>query len=574
MAESLRENALARPEIRLRLWPAVLVVILHAAIACGAYLFGSTAIHGFIGIGAAPILASLLLMIWWLAASRAPWRDRVAGVVLFLMANAAIGLSSQYPFGFMLLAFATPAMTTGAVLLLVITRGIRWPVRRWIIVALFAGCVVLFSLMRANGVSGNMVPVVSWRWTPTAEERSAGLLRQEVHGTAVLPAEAGPGDWPGFRGPKRDGCVTGVTFSVDPAVPPRELWRRPVGVAWSSFAAVGDYIFTQEQRGPGEYVTCYRADTGEPVWVNETPAFHEDPMGSGPRATPTFDRGRLYTFGATGVAQCLDAATGATVWRRDVCADTGAGVPQWGFSASPLVVGERVIVLTGGAEGKSVIAYDRNSGEIAWCAGRKSSGYASAHFAVIGEVPQVLATGSFGIESLVPETGAPLWEHAWPTKSNPRCVQPLLSGDGLIMIGTTSPTGSRLIEVRREQDRWTASERWTTKWYRPYFNDSVERDGYCYGFDGERLACVDLSTGKLKWTGERCGGQVMLVADMNLLLVLTETGEVLFADAAPDAYVERGRFQALSGKTWNHPVIAHGRVIVRNAEEAACFELK
>jgi outer membrane protein assembly factor BamB len=367
--------------------------------------------------------------------------------------------------------------------------------------------------------------------------------------------------------------VTNAKFSTDWSTRPRELWRRKIGPAWSSFAAVGDYLFTQEQRGEEELVTCYRAGTGEDVWTNRVQARFEDMMGLGPRATPSFDQGKLYVQGATGVLQCLDASTGNTVWKRDIAADTDTKTPMYGFASSPLVLGELVIGISSGGEGKSLVAYNRASGDVAWLAGHGGSGYSSPQVALLAETPQVLMVSDFGLQSFTPETGAPLWEHPWKVNTNPRCIQPLVVDSDSILLGTTGVLGSRLLRIQKEDASWNVSEEWTTKNFRPYFNDCVLHKGYCYGFDGDRIVCIDVKSAERRWRGNRCGGQLVLISDMDMLLILTEAGDVVLIPATPERFSETARFKALSGKTWNHPVVAHGKLFVRNSEEAACFEL-
>ncbi len=567
-----RKNSPPDLGIRLRIWPAAFIVLAYLAVAYGFSRLGSTNIQSFIELVIVPLAAALLLVIWWLAASRAPWLDRLAGLVLLILANVWV-VFTQERNGAMLLAYAIPTMTTGMVALLVLTYRLRWSTQRWIIIIFLVACAGVFTAMRVDTIGGNLAPIASWRWTPTEAERSTALARPATQATAVLPAQAGPDDWPSFRGPARDSRVVGTTFSTDWRKPPRELWRRKVGPGWSSFIAVGDYVFTQEQSGEEELVTCYSAATGEPFWVNRIKGRFEDTMGLGPRATPTFDQGKLYTQGGAGALQCLDASTGNTIWKRDLAADAETKVPGYGFSSSPLVVGDLVIEFSGGGDGKNVVAYNHATGDVVWCAGHRGDAYTSPHLASIDGVSQVLMIGDFGLQSFVPETGAPLWEHLWKVKTNPRCVQPLIVDSNLVMLGSTGTTGSRLLRIQKQETSWNIKEEWTSKKFRPYFNDCVMHKGDAYGFDGDRLVCVDMKVGERRWEGQRYGGQLLLFPEMDTLLVLSEAGEVVLVRAIPEQFTEMARFKAINGKTWNHPTVAHGKLFVRNADEAACFEL-
>ena len=271
--------------------------------------------------------------------------------------------------------------------------------------------------------------------------------------------------------------------------------------------------------------------------------------------------------------QCLDAATGETLWESNVSDDTGAKLPQWGFASSPLVTDDKVVVFTGASGGKSVIAYDRATGEEAWTSGDGSHGYCSGQLAELGGVPQILMNSNYGIQSYNPETGDLLWEHPWDLGTFARIVQPLLPGNDTVFVGSGFGDGSRLLKVSQEGDVWNVAEEWTTKRFRPYFNDCVAHEGFLYGYDGNRIICVDTATGEQRWKGERVGGQVLLLPDMDIILNITEKGEVVLFKASPDAYTEVARYQALEGKTWNHPVIAHGNLYVRNSEEAVCLKL-
>ena len=557
--------------IRLRVLPAIVIVAIHAA-ALAITLSLPTVIGNAIGIVGMPVLTALLLVVWWLAFSRVPWRDRFAGVALFV-ASAAWIVVTQPQYKERILSAALPALTTGIVLVLAATMRSGWPAQRTKAFLYIVACSLFFPMLRIDEVGGNLWPIMSWRWSATSDELAGGA--ENPGGKAVVSAQPGPLDWPAFRGPARDGVLHGVTIATNwNEQPPKELWRKRVGLGFSSFAAVGDYVFTQEQRKDREVVVCYKGGTGEEVWVNALDVRFDEAVGSGPRATPTFDNGKLYTQGATGMLQCLDAATGEALWKTDVGADTGASTPQWGFSGSPLVTDKHVVIFTGGAEGQAVIAYDKTSGTKAWCGGAHAGGYSSAHLAAIGGAPQIVVTSGFGVQAFEPASGALLWQNEWRTKMNPRVVQPMVvDGGRAVLVGTAEGKGTRYIEVGQTDTGWTAKEKWTSREFRPYFNDYVLHRGYCYGFDGDMFVCIDAATGKRRWKGPKYGGQVLLVENSDVLIVLSEKGEVVAVRAEPSAFEELAKFQAIEGKTWNHPVIANGRLFVRNAEEAACYAL-
>jgi outer membrane protein assembly factor BamB len=303
---------------------------------------------------------------------------------------------------------------------------------------------------------------------------------------------------------------------------------------------------------------------------------------------------------------CLDAATGRKIWSRDISVDAATKPPQWGFSSSPLIVGERVIVFAGKsamdteskstgiftkeprpasdkpAEGKKdpgptagTIAYDAQTGEPRWAAGQGRHSYSSAQLAKFGDVPQVLMISDYGLEAFEPASGQLLWEHEWNLQDIFRVCQPTLVGPNQILLGTGMGFGTRLIEVTQPDGKWQATEKWTTKDLKPYFNDSVVRDGHVYGYDGALLACIDLETGKKKWKKGRYGyGQILQVGDEGLIIIVSEQGELALAEATPADLKELVKFPAINGKTWNHPVLAAGKLLVRNGEEMACFDLE
>jgi len=379
-------------------------------------------------------------------------------------------------------------------------------------------------------------------------------------------------EWPGFRGPDRDGIIHGVRIETNWAKsPPIELWRRAIGPGWSSFAVSGDLFYTQEQRGDYEVVDSYKMSTGEPMWRHrDAVRFWESNAGAGPRATPTLNNGRVYTFGATGILNALDASNGALVWSRNVASDADKKVPGWGFASSPLVFGDVVIVAPSG----KLVGYDIATGKPRWFGPAHGGSYSSPQLAKIGGVAQILMLSGVGVTSVEPASGTLLWEHAWPGVT---IVQPALLDGGDILISTGGAAGGlgvRRLAVAHRAGGWTVEQRWTSAGLKPYFNDLVVHKGNVYGFDGSILACIGLEDGKRKWKDGRYGnGQLVLLREQDTLLVLSEEGELVLIGAVPDEFRELARFPAIKGKTWNHPVLVGDVLLVRNAQEMAAFRL-
>ena len=355
--------------------------------------------------------------------------------------------------------------------------------------------------------------------------------------------------------------------------PPVEIWRKPIGPGWSSFAVRGNLVYTQEQRGNDEDVSCYSLTSGKLVWRHRDAArFWESNGGAGPRGTPTVHNHRVYTLGATGIVNALDADNGAVVWTRNAADDTGAKQPGWGFAGSPLVVGDLVIVAASGR----LAGYEAATGKPRWTRATGGGGYSSPQRATIDGVDQVVLLSGGGATGVAPADGAVLWKHTW--ESGVSIVQPAFADNGDVLLSgvdTMGGIGVRRVAVTHRSAGWTAEERWSSRGLKPYFNDFVVHKGQAYGFDGNILACIDLTDGTRKWKGGRYGnGQLVLLPEQDLLLVLSEEGELALVKATPDQFTEVAHGPAvLEGKTWNHPAMAGDVLLVRNDHEMAAFRL-
>ena len=577
--DSSANSARVRP---LRTWPAMLLVALMLLMRFGpAYLEGGLSTYWMIAVFG-PLICCLLLVIWWVAASGATWKERLIGtlgvvgsiiVTLKLVDPSMRGPGTTYltlPMGMVLFALGAtmlrkrrPAIRTGLALLLA-----------------FAGF-GFSALLRNEGMTGNYALDTHWRWSQTPEalmlsvRKGQAVAKPDLLDSGKLgPALANP-EWPGFRGADRAARSRGPQISTNwTTLPPRQLWKIPVGPAWSSFAVAGRLLFTQEQRGPKETVVCYDGDTGHEVWSQQIEARFDDPLGGpGPRATPTIANGGLFVTGATGMFQRLNPATGEVVWKQDLTTVARRKPPMWGFSASPLITGTLAIVYAGGPDGKGVLAFDAASGTLRWSAAAGSDSYSSPQLNTIHGEELVLMLSDEGLVFLDPANGKERLNYGWKFKPY-RALQPCVIGNDTILLPTGMNAGTRAIRIAKTNDQLTAQELWTSRNLKPDFNDIVSHQGYAYGPDGGVFTCIDLKTGERKWKGGRYGkGQVLLLENSGLLLIAAEQGQVVLLRADPNEHAEVASFKALDGKTWNHLVVVGDRLYVRNSQEAAGYQL-
>lgn len=394
--------------------------------------------------------------------------------------------------------------------------------------------------------------------------------------TATTAAAAASAYWTDFRGPHRDGHYRQQPIVTNwPSGGLKPAWKQPIGGGYASFVIARGRAFTIEQRGGEEVVAAYDVATGRELWTNRWRAKFEEMMGGdGPRATPTWHDGRVFALGGLGELRCLDEATGQTVWRTNILQDAGATNLQWGMAASPLVVDNTVVVLPGGSNNSSVVAYDRATGKRAWSAHSDQQAYSSPMLVTLGGVRQILVFSATRLMGITPERGELLWEFPWKTQPEVNASQPLLIGDNRVFVSTGYGTGAAVVELTKGADgRLTPREVWRNIRMKNQFTSSLLHDGFIYGLDESILACVDAATGDLRWKGGRYGyGQTMLAGGH--VIVVAENGDLALVRATPERHEEVVRFPVLEDKTWNHPAIADGYLLVRNGTEMAAFDLR
>jgi outer membrane protein assembly factor BamB len=576
----------SRSELLPRVWPALVLVAAYWVFRLVLPWLQLPIYAGFFSMVGAAGLLVLLFFAWWLLSLRIRLKERLLALVMVAVgAFLAQALSDPSIGWFSVLIIGLPIIVSLWSLWFLVARRRSVAIQRWGLLAILALVWGPMTIARNDGIDGSQRSTVHWRWSPKAEElflaeRNKSLGSSPSDATKSSDKQVSlkltPGDWPGFRGAERDGTLRGVQFATDwEANPPKLVWRQRVGPGWSSFTVIGDRVFTQEQRGDVEAVVCLSTADGTEIWSHQDKArFWDMVAGAGPRATPSFDGGQIFTLGATGILSSFDAATGRVHWSRNIVDDSAAPLPMWGFSSSPLVADGMVIVYSGGAGDKGLLAYHADSGKLAWTAATGPISYSSPQLLKVDGETHVLLLSDEGLRAVRPTTGTTTWEYTASAPNIWRAVQPRSVGDRQVIIGSED-LGLVLLDLARDGQAWTAKPHWTSKAMRPAYNDFVLQDGFLYGFDGGIFCCTDVDAGKRRWKAGRYGhGQVLLVADQRLLVVLSETGEVVLVRATPEKHQEVGRLQAIQGKTWNHPVIAHGCLYVRNDEEMACYRLQ
>lgn len=494
------------------------------------------------------------------------WADALEPMTQFYLGSATI--------------LGTPLLL---ILWLLFLSGLPWMQR---ILYLMAGSLAVVGLifgltkvLRVDGaLGGSGIPRLRWIWTPSHEVSLADLRVES--GDQVEIESIKETDYPQFLGRDRDGVARGVRLARNwKSQPPKELWRKEIGLGWSAFAVAGDFAITQEQRENKELVVCYELKTGKVRWTHAQEArFVDKQGGDGPRATPTIVNSRVYTLGGTGILDCIDGASGKNLWSRDTLADYQLPNLIWGKACSPLVFEDKVIV-TGGQVKKgqekrdSLLAYDRETGEPLWHVGEDDASYASPALATLGGKKQILSVNAQSVTGHDPQDGKVLWTFGWPGEMA-KASQPVpLPGDR-VFLSAGYKLGCVLLHVTCGSDgQWAAEPRWVGRNKMcTQFSNVLIAHNCAFGLDCRELACFDLETGQRKWKGKTYQfGQVMLVGD--LIVVQAEDGDVALVEANPNEFREVARMPALHDKTWNNPVLSGPYLLVRNDKEAVCYQV-
>ena len=373
-------------------------------------------------------------------------------------------------------------------------------------------------------------------------------------------------DWPRFRGSDQNGISkeTGLNAKALEGGA-KILWKANVGTGFSSITIANGRAYSMGNANATDTVWCLDANTGKEIWKHSY-AEELDPnlYEGGPNATPTVDGECVFTLSKTGKALCLDAAKGTVVWEKDLAKEVGAKKPDWGFSSAPLVEGDNVIYNIGSAG----TALKKKTGVVAWKSGAGVSGYSAGVMFSQGKDRLAIMMTATDATTLNPATGAIVWSHPWKTSYNINAADAVVSGNRFFLSSGYSH-GSSVIEVKDNQP----SVVWENKVIRNHFSSSVLFNGHLYGVDENELRCVDFATGEVKWKDKASGKGTLIIAD-GKLVVLSEKGELIIAEASAEAFKPLGRAQILGGKCWTSPALANGKLYARNAKgDLVCVEV-
>ncbi len=414
-----------------------------------------------------------------------------------------------------------------------------------------------------------------YRQSDNAAHTAALEASRAQQGEATVSDPDDPASWTDYRGPRGLGSSDEQQL-VDGfgSAGPTELYRQPIGGGHAGFVVAKGRAVTIEQRRGDEVVSAYDLATGAELWTHAYAALFSESMGGdGPRATPTIEGDTVLALGATGFLHALSLDAGEVRWRHQVLDELGLANLQWGLAAAPLVVDGLVVVATSGIEGPGLVAYDLGTGEERWTSEWLLQGYSSPVVVELGGVRQILHLSGLALVGVDIHSGDILWRFGWDTFKGISAAQPLQIDGQRVFVSTGYDKGSVMVDIRPAGETWGAQALWKTKALRSAFNSPVVVDDTIFGLDEGVLVALSVADGSELWRGPRYGRGQLMYAD-GKLIVLSEDGEVVLVEATGEAHREVARARALTGRTWNVPALAGGRLLVRNEREMVAWDLR
>ena len=391
----------------------------------------------------------------------------------------------------------------------------------------------------------------------------------------VLSAEAddnSKAEWTQWRGPNRDGISSETGFLKNwPKEGPTVLWHIPLGDGYSGISIAQGKIYTMFAEGDDEFVICLDASNGEEVWRFRSGAKFTEQRGDGPRSMPTVHGDSVFALGAEGKLYALDARDGTKLWAHNFVEEFDSKIPIWGFSSSPLIEGNLVIVETGGRDEQAIVAFDKKSGDVVWTTHTDAVGYSSPIAIDFGGTRQIIFLTSKTLLSLAPENGHIYWKYPWPEGIN--IATPIFIPNDKIFISASYDKGAVLLKMIADEDGIGIEEVWKSRVMKNHFNSSVLQGDYLYGFDNAILTCIEIDTGEEQWRQRGFGKGSLLLADGHLI-ILGEGGKLALVEVSPNEYKEKARFQLFDDKCWTVPTLAGGKLYLRNQKDLVCLDLR
>ena len=397
-------------------------------------------------------------------------------------------------------------------------------------------------------------------------------------------------EWPQWRGPNRDGISDEVGLLKEWApTGPKMLWKVPLGEGFSGISVSQDRVYTMFSKGNDEFVVCLNATDGGEIWrFRSDKNYHEGQGGNGPRATPTIDGDLLYTISAHGKLYALNAANGQKIWLHDLQRKFGSKMPRWGFSTSPLVEGELLLVEVGGKGKKSIVAFNKNSGDVIWSSHKDKLGYSSPIAITVQGVRQIICFTGTQLVSLSPTDGTIYWKYPWKTGYDVNAATPVFIPPDKVFISSGYDKGAAVVQmrvfvspdddraptdqIREKQGVVRIEEIWKNRKMKNQFSSSVLYENHLYGFDNSILKCIEANTGEEQWKSRGFGKGTVILADRHLI-ILSDRGKLGLAEATPAGYIEKATAKVLDGLCWTVPTLADGKLYVRNEEEMICLDM-
>lgn len=389
---------------------------------------------------------------------------------------------------------------------------------------------------------------------------------------AVLAQSANSANWPQWRGPNRDGLSkeTGL-LKQWPAEGPALVWKGAgAGRGYSSFSVANNRLYTMGLRGDREFIVAFDAATGKEVWATPHGSAFRNDRGDGPRGTPTVDGDKIYALGGNGDLSAVEARTGKLLWSKNILKEFGGSQIRWGISESPLIVGNKVLVNPGGS-GASIVALNKSDGSVIWKSQSDGAGYSSAIPLQVNGGTQVIFFTDARAVGLDLNDGKLLWEYARPSNNVANIATPVARGNR-VFISSDYGTGGGVVELKPDGK---AQEIWFTKEMRNHHSSSVLVGDHLYGFSSAILTAIKFDTGEIAWRDRSVGKGSLVYAD-GRLYCFSENGVMGLVEATPTGYVEKGRFRIEQGSlpTWTHPVVAGGRLYLRDQDTIYAYDVR